>query len=372
MCLTPEKWAARGRALGMTKVEGMSTLALLSGDEVRIIFSQLCNALEPRVAVYLSSVSSFLRAATQALRQQLRTDHEAAAALCPLMGMRSCKELREARKVVWEVKGFFLQLLVANLTRFGRLGAVLPALEHLVLRFERRQCFVQDGLHHLAKGLGAGALPAVTWLQVSGSHVTDVDASALADALGRGAMPRLKSLWLTITAIGDTGLVALAPTLRRLPALEHLSFIGSPFGDEGLAALVAPPPSFFLPQKQEKTQVLKTLAVLDFSHTEITDAGCDALAFALLSGVLPVLETVDVDDTPTSAAARAAVAEALANLIESKYAGYGEYGEYGEYDEYDEYDAYDNDDDDDEFGVCPGCQACAAGDDSTSRPEYVR
>ena len=339
-------------------MHGMSTLALLSGDEVRIIFSQLCNALEPRVAVYLSSVSSFLRAATQALRQQLRTDHEAATALCPYMGIWNCKELREAREVVWAVKGLFFP--VTKLTTFGTLAAVLPALEHLVLKFD----FVRDGLHHLAKGLGAGALPAVAWLQISGSQVTDVDASALADALGRGAMPRLKSLWLTNTGIGDTGLVALAPTLRWLPALEHLSFIGSPFGDEGLAALIAPLPSFFLPQKQEKTQVLKTLAKLDFSHTEITDAGCEALAFALHSGVLPVLETVDVDDTPTSAAARAAVEQALTNLIESKYAGYGEY------DEYDEYDAYD-DDDEEEFGVCPGCQACAAGDDSTSRSESM-
>jgi hypothetical protein len=213
-------------------MHGMSTLALLSGDEVRIIFSQLCNALEPRVAVHLSSVSSFLRAATQALRQQLRTNHEAATALCPYMGIRNCKELREARKVVWAVKGLFFP--VTKLTTFGTRAALLPALEHLVLKFD----FVRDGLHHLAKGLGAGALPAVTWMHISGSQVTDVDASALADALGRGAMPRLKSLWLTNTGIGDTGLVALAPTLRWLPALEHLSFIGSPFGDEGLAALM--------------------------------------------------------------------------------------------------------------------------------------
>ena len=35
---------------------------------------------------------------TQAQRQQLRADHEAAAALCLKMGMRSCKELRGAKQ----------------------------------------------------------------------------------------------------------------------------------------------------------------------------------------------------------------------------------------------------------------------------------
>tara|TARA_B100000795_G_scaffold237498_1_gene198131 strand:- start:140 stop:283 length:144 start_codon:yes stop_codon:yes gene_type:complete len=34
--------------------------------------------------------------------------------------------------------------------------------------------------------------------------------------------------------------VALAPALRRLPALERLDLTNNLFGDEGLAALVAP------------------------------------------------------------------------------------------------------------------------------------
>ena len=40
-------------------------------------------------------------------------------------------------------------------------------------------------------------------------------------------------------AIGDAGLVALAPALRGRPALEMLSFMGSPLSNEGIAALVA-------------------------------------------------------------------------------------------------------------------------------------
>ena len=76
-------------------------LSKLSGDEQCIIFVQLCNALDTRVAVYFSSASSELRALlTPAVRQQLRADHEAAAALCVKMEMESCKELREANGIL--------------------------------------------------------------------------------------------------------------------------------------------------------------------------------------------------------------------------------------------------------------------------------
>ena len=48
-------------------------LAALSGDEQRILFSQLCNVLDPGVAVALSSVSNELRAATLALLKATAT-----------------------------------------------------------------------------------------------------------------------------------------------------------------------------------------------------------------------------------------------------------------------------------------------------------
>ena len=99
-------------------------LSKLSGDEQRILFTQLCNVLEPRTAVYLSSASSELRTATQALLPQLRTDYEAAAALCRKVGLQSCKELREAKEAFWVNKG----LTVADLALLGMLESVLPAL----------------------------------------------------------------------------------------------------------------------------------------------------------------------------------------------------------------------------------------------------
>ena len=203
-------------------------LAALSGDEKRIIFSQLCNVLEPRIAVAFGSASSELQELTQAPRQQLKADHEAAAALGRKARKWSCKELREAKETIWERNA-----LSADLALLGTLESVLPALERLRL-------LSPVGVQRLAVKLGAGALPAMTNVSLTGTPVGDAGASALAVALGRGALPRLKELHLSYT--GDTGLVALAPALRRLPALEYLALRINPFGDEGIAALVAPPP----------------------------------------------------------------------------------------------------------------------------------
>ena len=127
-------------------------------------------------------------------------------------------------------------------------------------------------------------------------------------ALGRGALPRLKTLSLVKAAIGDAALVALAPALRRRPALEHLFLIGNPFGDESLAALVAPPPPAGAPPPP--AGVLTKLKLLDLTRTQITDAGCATLAAALNSGALPALKYLHLAGTPASAVAKAAVREA--------------------------------------------------------------
>ena len=74
-------------------------LSKLSGDEQLVIFVQLCNPLDRGVAVAFGSASSELWTLTQAPRQQLKADYEAAAALGRKAHMRSCKELREAKLV---------------------------------------------------------------------------------------------------------------------------------------------------------------------------------------------------------------------------------------------------------------------------------
>eukprot|EP00964_Phaeocystis_antarctica_P063552 scaffold38150_cov65-Phaeocystis_antarctica.AAC.14 len=281
-------------------------LSKLSADEHGIILGQLCNALEPRLAWYFSSASSGLRVLlTPALLQQLRADHEAAAAMCRKVGLRSCKELREAEKLEWLNK----RLTAANLATLGKLASVLPALEVLILA-ETSGAAGPDGVQRLVVGLGAGALPALTFLGFGDMHMGDAGASALAAALGRGALPRLKILGLGNAAIGDAGLVALAPALRRRPALLHVGLGGNPFGDEGLAALVAPPPlAGALPTT---TGGLKKLKTLNLNDTQVTDAGCAALASAFDNGALPTLDKLTLDGTPASVTAKEAVLAALA------------------------------------------------------------
>ena len=72
-----------------------------------------------------------------------------------------------------------------------------------------------------------------------------------------------------------------------------------------LAALVAPPPPVGAPPPP--TGALTKLHMLDLCYTQITDAGCAALTAALDSDMLPALAYLNLDGTPVSAAARAAV-----------------------------------------------------------------
>ena len=53
------------------------------------------------------------------------------------------------------------------------------------------------------------------------------------------------------------------------------------------------------------------LKLLYFGDTQVTDAGCAALAAALDCGALPALEAVYMNGIPVSAAAEAAVMEAV-------------------------------------------------------------
>ena len=106
--------------------------------------------------------------------------------------------------------------------------------------------------------------------------------------------------------------MALAPALRRRPALEGLDLDGNPFGDEGLAALVAPPPADAPPPQ---AGALAKLSMLDLGGTQITDDGCVQLASRLRNGALPALEVIDLDEIPASDAAVDAVYEARPGLL---------------------------------------------------------
>ena len=300
--------------------DGAMALLALSDDALGVVFVGLRNPLDPRDAVGFGSVSHRLWALTQALRKQLRTEHEAAAilGLCHTLGLRSCKELREAKKVDWENTDLFAPgsarraarraarrySAAADLTTLGMLGSLLPALQQLLLA----NFLAHDCVQQLAAGLGAGALPAVILLTLRNMHVGDAGASALAAALGRGALPRLKFLFSPEVAIGDAGLVALAPALQRLPALEELHLQGNPFGDEGIAALVAPPPA--AGALAPPTGGLAKLEMLGLNNTQISDAGCGTLAAAIDSDALPAFQNISFYGIPASAVAKAAVHQA--------------------------------------------------------------
>jgi hypothetical protein len=95
-----------------------------------------------------------------------------------------------------------------------------------------------------------------------------------------------------------------------MPALETLCLAGNPLGDEGLDALVAPPPP-------APAVVLTKLKKLDLFCTkvtdtnpypnpnpdpnpnpypyQVTDASCKALVAAIRSGALPALKGLELE-----------------------------------------------------------------------------
>ena len=137
-------------------------------------------------------------------------------------------------------------------------------------------------------------------------------------------------------AIGDAALAALAPALRRRPALESLRLWRNPFGDEGLAALLAPPP-LAAGSPPPPAGGLKKLKVLDLDRTEITDAGCATLVAALDSGALPALKELELDGIPASHEAQEAVRAARERS--HNYSGARQYGYSGGGDDDDEAEA---------------------------------
>ena len=76
---------------------------------------------------------------------------------------------------------------------------------------------------------------------------------------------------------------------------------------------MAPPPPAGAPPPTT-TGGLTKLKVLEFSGTLITDASCATLTAALGSGALPALKHLFLNGIPASAAAKAAVYAARANL----------------------------------------------------------
>ena len=318
----PEQAHAPGPGPSL-EATGLAFLKLCE-DEVRNVFKQAWSPLEPHTAVNFSSACKGLWASTEVLRQQLRAAHEGAAALCekgltmskvfPGFKVDMREELNDNGSTTRQGQG----LSAAELATLGTLLSLLPALKSLHLlegsplegvrgpNGEPAAPPSNDGMQRLAEGLVAGALPSMDRFALLNTYVGDAGALAFAAALGRGALPWLKHLKLENAAISDAGLIALAPALRRLPALVTLALPINPLGDEGLAALLAPPP--LADATSPPTGGLTQLKHLDLGSTQVSDAGCAALVAAVNSGALPALGMPELFGIPASFAAIAALA----------------------------------------------------------------
>ena len=275
---------------------GVAYLCALPDDLRRVIIGRLRTALEPRWVVHFSSANKELRALLPLEdRRQLWAEHDEAIILGLKLGTGgSCQALR--------AKGYICvlrdRLSAADLATLAALGPELPKLHELSLG-ELSYSAGRDGAARLAKGLEAGALRGLAILNVWSVRL-EAGARAIADALDRGALPRLENLALLNANIGDAALAALAPALRRRPALRALSLGHNPFGDAGLSALAAPNP----PRGHASPPPaggLEKLEILHIERTRITDAGRAALVAALDGGALPALQYLKLEDFGRSA-----------------------------------------------------------------------
>ena len=187
-----------------------ATLDSMPDEIQQLIFGQLRKVLDPHDAVDYSSASKGLRepmqrigeGASKSLLQQLKEENAAAAGLCLKMlrpGVRSCKALREEKKIWW----FDTGLSATDLAMLSKLIPLLPALESLCLKDYNGISYsaAGGGGQRLVEGLGVGVLPAVTDFRLTGVYMGDAGAWALAAALDRGALQRLKHLHLCYAAL---------------------------------------------------------------------------------------------------------------------------------------------------------------------------
>jgi len=165
-------------------------------------------------------------------------------------------------------------------------------------------------LQALCEGLARGAAPSLLILRLSSNNFgpAGTEPSPLPSA---GA--RCQSSMPGGNPIGNQGVAALAPPLRKMPALKELLLGNCEIGDEGVASLV---------DNLGKDE-FKVLEELSLNNNKITNVGMAKLLAALDAGGLPKLArpckyVLDLEDNPASAVAVAAVQCALAKRLEAE------------------------------------------------------
>ena len=152
---------------------------------------------------------------------------------------------------------------------------------------------------------------ASTNLALGFNYIGPAGAEALAAALRRGALPKLSRVSLIGSPIGNQGVAALAAPLRKLPALTNLLLVNNEIGDEGVASLFA----------NLGKDDFKVLEHLWLGFNQITDAGMTTLVAAIDTDRLPRLHNdmknqYFLQQYRASASAVQAVEDALAKRSE--------------------------------------------------------
>tara|TARA_B100000795_G_scaffold119363_1_gene88784 strand:+ start:1407 stop:2258 length:852 start_codon:yes stop_codon:yes gene_type:complete len=197
-----------------TELQRRPSLLLLSHDLIRMVAHELCDPLQPNVAVNLSSTAKGLRVPMQATLVQLKQQHQEAkdfAALALTDGASSSSSRRRPMSIVqlrnateiflgppqpWTVSRAHWRTL-GTLVRCGS----LPMLESLTIH----------RVVSLTAGLRRGGLPSLRRLTLNSSKIGDQAASALASALTKRAVPELQEFRLYDSEMGtylktETGL----------------------------------------------------------------------------------------------------------------------------------------------------------------------
>ena len=156
----------------------------------------------------------------------------------------------------------------------------------------------------LGIAIGAGALPHLSCLWLTGNEISDTGAVALAQALSRGGAPVLKGLYLARNSIGDVGLQALASCCGSHCAgacalLTQLHLGYNVIADDGLLALAEAADRGAL-GLLERLWLTHCAYGEDTERSEAGEDGACAIATALQAGGLPRLRELHVDCTLTA------------------------------------------------------------------------
>ena len=267
----------------------------LSHDEIGVVAHELCDPLQPLLAVHLSSTAKGLRLAMREQLTKLKQRHADVVDIARADGCSwtrvgtathlNCSTGCGPRAVALSLAGW---RMLGTLARRG----VLQRLQVLYIWGNNQG---DDGVESLAAGLRLGGLPSLETLVLVMLDMGPRGAAALAAALTRWTVPSLRIVNFRYNRIGDAGLKALAASFHLLPKLDQLELGDNEFGDAGLAAL-APPTAGVLP-------LLKALHIF---NNKISDRGCRALAAALRSGALPQMRSLGLIGNPASPEAQRA------------------------------------------------------------------